>query len=112
MRWLPLLAFLLLPSLAHAQATVVTSCGSTTLTAGTSHFVTVDVNGQSCQSGAGSGAGGADDAFWRAGRRRRQRHDAEQWRADGDAGEARRVYVLAQQTQSDARLNSIGTSYC
>jgi hypothetical protein len=57
MRWLALFAFLLLPSLAHAQATVVTSCGSTTLSAGTSHFVTVDTNGQSCQSGAGSGTG-------------------------------------------------------
>ena len=54
MRWLALLAFLLAPSLAHAQATVVTSCGSTTLTAGTSHFVTVDTNGQSCQHGAGA----------------------------------------------------------
>ena len=54
MRWLALFAFLLLPSLAHAQATVVTSCGSTTLSAGTSHFVTVDTNGQSCQAGVGA----------------------------------------------------------
>ena len=62
MRWLPLLALLLLPSLAHAQATVVTSCGSAGLTAGSSHFVTVDTNGQSCQSGAGSGATGCSQA--------------------------------------------------
>ena len=37
---------------ALAQATVVSSCGSVTLTAGTPHNVTIDVNGQSCQSGA------------------------------------------------------------
>jgi hypothetical protein len=51
-RWLALLA-LLLPAPAFAQATVVTSCGGASLTAGTPHFVTVDVNGRSCQSGGG-----------------------------------------------------------
>ena len=55
MRWLALLALLLAPSLAHAQATVVSSCGSVTYTAGTPHNVTIDTNGQSCQVGGGSG---------------------------------------------------------
>ena len=54
-RWLALLALLLFPSLAHAQATVVSSCGSVTYTAGTPHNVTIDTNGQSCQVGGGSG---------------------------------------------------------
>ena len=46
---------------ALAQATVVQTCGSAALTAGQSHYVTVDVNGQSCQSGAG---GGAASSVW------------------------------------------------
>ena len=48
---------------ALAQATVVSSCGSVTLSAGTPHNVTIDVNGQSCQSGA---SGGAPTSVWSA----------------------------------------------
>ena len=48
MRWLALL-LLLLPAPAFAQATVVTSCGTASYTAGTPHNVTIDTNGQSCQ---------------------------------------------------------------
>jgi hypothetical protein len=48
---------------ALAQATVVSSCGSVTLTAGTPHNVTIDVNGQSCQSGA---SGGTPTSTWSA----------------------------------------------
>ena len=54
MRWLALLA-LLLPAPAFAQATVVSSCGTASYTAGTPHNVTIDTNGQSCQVGGGSG---------------------------------------------------------
>ena len=48
---------------ALAQATVVSSCGSVTLSAGTPHNVTIDVNGQSCQCGA---SGGAPTSVWSA----------------------------------------------
>ena len=48
---------------ALAQATVLSSCGSVTLSAGTPHNVTIDVNGQSCQSGA---SGGTPTSVWSA----------------------------------------------
>ena len=37
---------------AQDQATVVASCGSVTLTAGTQHFRTIDTNGVTCASAA------------------------------------------------------------
>lgn len=119
-RWLALLAFLLLPSLAHAQATVVTSCGSTTLTAGTSHFVTVDTNGQSCQSGAGSGGGttGCSQATAYLARATGETAHASDLTTlicglvtDGVWSKLDALYVLAQQTQADARLNLVSSSY-
>ena len=39
---------------AQDQATVVASCGSVTLTAGTQHFRTIDTNGVTCSSGGGT----------------------------------------------------------
>ena len=55
MRWLLLAIFAVFATPAHAQdqATVVASCGTAHLTAGTQAFRTVDVNGVTC-SGAGS----------------------------------------------------------
>ena len=39
---------------AQDQATVVASCGSVTLTAGTQHFRTIDTNGVTCSAGGGT----------------------------------------------------------
>ena len=50
-----------LPAFAQDQATVVASCGSVTLTAGTQHFRTIDTNGVTCSSGGG---GAAPTSVW------------------------------------------------
>jgi hypothetical protein len=39
---------------AQDQATVVASCGSVTLTAGTQHFRTIDTNGVTCSANVSS----------------------------------------------------------
>ena len=46
---------------AQDQATVVASCGSVTLTAGTQHFRTIDTNGVTCSAGGG---GAAPTSVW------------------------------------------------
>jgi hypothetical protein len=61
MRWLALLAFFAVTP-AFGQADVVASCGSKTIKAGTSHNVTVDLQGRSCRMGGGSGGGGGTPA--------------------------------------------------
>ena len=47
---------------AQDQATVVASCGSVTLTAGTQHFRTIDTNGVTCSANVSSVTFGVPEA--------------------------------------------------
>ncbi len=118
MRWLALLP-LLSPAPAFAQATVDSSCGTASYTAGTPHNVTVDTNGQSCQVGGGSGtgAGCSQATAYLARATGETAHAADLTTlicglvADGVWAKLDALYVLAQQTKADANLNLVGTSY-
>lgn len=103
---------------ALAQATVVQTCGSAALTAGRSHHVTVDVNGQSCQSGAAPTHSAQALAYLartvggnEGGNATNIATLIDGLVADGVWSKLDALYVLAQQNGTDALLNLIGTSY-
>ena len=95
-------------------------CGSVTLTAGTPHNVTIDANGQSCQSGASGGAGHSPQALAylartvggdEGGNGANIATLIDGLVSDGVWAKLDALYVLAQQNETDAKLNLIGTNY-
>ena len=105
---------------ALAQATVLSSCGSVTLSAGTPHNVTIDVNGQSCQSGASGGSGHSPQALAYLARTVGGNEGGNGANiatlidglvSDGVWAKLDALYVLAQQNRPDALLNLIGATY-
>lgn len=120
-----LLAILLLLVAAPAQAQqgqgmskalVVSSCGGGALPSGALNQLTMDTTGRLCQSGIGSNVCSQATAYL-ARATGETAHAADLTTlicglvTDGVWSKLDALYVLAQQTQADARLNLLSTSY-
>jgi hypothetical protein len=115
------LGALLAPAIAHAQdqATVVSSCGSITIKAGTQHFRTIDLTGQTCNSG-GAATGACSEATSYLARTAGGNEGGNAAPitalicglvADGLWSKFDALYLPAQQNEADARLNLVSTSF-